>query len=255
MTQGLAPISLSSDQIAPELLPVEELADCAATALARDGRTILSYGSGAGYTPLRELIGEWFDVHPSRVVLTNGQLQGLALLAGRIAHGRGVMAEYPIHDRAERVLLDAGASLIGMPIAEGGRVTEDLQNTLAMYVRPRMVYVIPSFHNPTGWTTPGPARRRIVDIVITQNLIQTEQILLVEDETYALTRFEGERVAAIFDYSAGRSVYTSSFSATIAPGLRVGFLLTSEELAEELTAIANGTYITPVLLAQATVDE
>src|SRR5262249_3609957 len=123
------------------------------------------------------------------------------------------------------------------------------------YVRPAMVYVIPSFHNPTGWTTPGPSRRRIVDIVINQSLIQTEQILLVEDESYALTRFEGERVAAIFDYSAGRSIYTSSFSADVAPGLRVGFLLTSEELAEDLPAIANGTYITPVLLAQATVHE
>jgi DNA-binding transcriptional MocR family regulator len=254
MTQGLASISLSSEQIAPELLPLEELADCAGTALRRDGRSILSYGSGAGYTPLRELIGEWFDVHPSRVVLTNGQLNGLALLAGRV-HGRGVMIEYPIHDRAERVLLDAGASLIGMPISEGGLGIDDLQQTLGMYVRPAMVYVIPSFHNPTGWTTSGASRKRIVDMVITQNLIQTEQILLVEDESYALTRFEGERIPAIFDHSAGRSVYTSSFSATVAPGLRVGFLITTEELADELTAIANGTYITPVLLAQATVHE
>ena len=223
--------------------------------LGRDGKTILSYGSGAGYTPLRELIGSWFGVHPSRVVLTNGRLHGLALLSRNRLAGRSVLAEYPIHDRAERVFLDAGASLVGMPITENGLVTEDLQNTLGMYVRPAMVYVIPSFHNPTGWTTPGTSRKRIVDLVITQNLIQTEQILLVEDESYALTRFEGERLPAVFDYSAGRSVYTSSFSATVAPGLRVGFLLTTEELAEELTAIANGTYITPVLLAQATVHE
>src|SRR3954454_12185938 len=101
--------SLDSDQIAPDLLPVEELADCAQAALARDGRTILSYGSGAGYMPLRELIGEWFGVDPSRVLLTHGQLHGLALLAGHIARSRKVLVEYPIHDRAERVLLAAGA--------------------------------------------------------------------------------------------------------------------------------------------------
>src|SRR5262245_8757911 len=90
-------ISLDSDQVAPELLPVEELADCAQAAFARDGRTILSYGSGSGYAPLRELIGEWFGVDPSRVLLTHGQLHGLTLLAGRVARGRGVMVEYPIH--------------------------------------------------------------------------------------------------------------------------------------------------------------
>jgi 2-aminoadipate transaminase len=248
-------ISLAADQISPDLLPVEELADCAQTALARDGRTILSYGSGAGYTPLRELVAEWFKVHPSRVVLTNGRLQGLELLANRVARGRGVMAEYPIHDRAERVFLGAGASLIGVPVTEGGIVLEELQSTLGQYVRPAMVYLIPTFHNPTGWTTPGASRRRVVDIVITQNMIQTEKILLVEDDSYALTRFEGEREPAVFDYSAGESAYTSSFSTTIAPGLRVGFLVLPEQLADELAVRANDSYITPVLLAQATVHE
>src|SRR5579862_4680820 len=173
-------ISLESEQVAPELLPVEELADCAQVAFARDGKTILSYGSGAGYAPLRELIGEWFRVDPPRVLLTHGQLHGLSLLAGRVARGRGVMVEYPIHDRAERALLAAGASLISTPIGEDGIVVEELQGTLGQYVRPAMVYLVPTFHNPTGWTTPGASRKRVVDLVITQNLIQTEQILLVE---------------------------------------------------------------------------
>ena len=248
-------ISLDSEQVAPELLPVEELADCAQAAFARDGKTILSYGSGAGYAPLRELIGEWFRVDPARVLLTHGQLHGLALLAGRVARGRGVMVEYPIHDRAERALLAAGASLISTPIGEGGIVRRGAPG----HARPVRAAGDglrgPDFHNPTGWTTPGASRKRVVDLVLTQNQIQTEQILLVEDETYALTRFEGERVPAIFDYSAGRSVHSSSFSATVAPGLRVGYLILPEPLAEELTAIAADTYITPVLLAQATVYE
>ena len=249
------PISLAADGLGPDLLPLEELADCAQTALARDGRTILSYGSGAGYTPLRELIASWFDVHPSRVLLTNGRLDGLSLLARKRLPGRSVLAEYPIHDRAERVFLDAGASLISVPVGEQGMVTEELQNTLGQYMRPALVYVIPNFHNPTGWTTPGEARRRIVDLVITQNMVQTEQILLLEDDTYGLTRFEGERQPALFDVSGGRSLYSSSFSATIAPGLRVGFFVLPEDLADELTELAVSTYITPVLLGQATVFE
>ena len=248
-------ISLSSDGLVPDLLPVEELADCAQAALARDGKTVLSYGPGAGYAPLREVIGEWFNVHPSRVLLTNGRLHGLALLAARVLPGRSVIAEYPIHDRAETVFLQAGGSLIATPIAEHGLVTDELQHTLGMNVRPAMVYVIPSFHNPTGWSTSVDGRRRIVELVISQNLLQTEQILLVEDDSYGLTRFEGEQPPALFDVSAGRSVYSSSFSTTIAPGLRVGFFILPEQLADDLAGVATSTYITPVLLAQATVHE
>src|SRR5436190_7832564 len=96
-TQDLTPalpgaaISLAADALGPDLLPLEELADCAKTVLARDGKTILSYGPGAGYTPLRELIGSWFAVHPSRVVLTNGRLHGLVLLARLRLSARSVL--------------------------------------------------------------------------------------------------------------------------------------------------------------------
>jgi 2-aminoadipate transaminase len=122
-------------------------------------------------------------------------------------------------------------------------------------MKPALVYVIPNFHNPTGWTTPADARARIVDIVLKQNMVQTEEILLVEDDTYGLTRFEGEPLPALFDLSGGRSVYSSSFSATVAPGLRVGFFVLPEELADALGGSATSSYITPVLLAQATVFE
>jgi 2-aminoadipate transaminase len=166
-----------------------------------------------------------------------------------------VIAEYPIHDRAERVFLDAGAALLGVPVAEGGIVVEELQNTLGQYVRPAMVYATPNFHNPTGWTTSLEGRSRVVDLVIRQNMVQTEQILLLEDDTYGLTRFEGESLPALFDLSGGRSAYSSSFSATVAPGLRVGFFVLPEELAEAVGELATDTYITPVLLAQAAVFE
>ncbi len=248
-------ISLAADSVGPDLLPLEELADCAEAALRRDGRTLLSYGPGAGYGPLRELIGEWFAVHPSRVVLTNGQLHGLALLARRLAARRTVITEYPIHDRAEKVLLEAGAMLQGVPVDERGIVVEELQNTLQQYVQPAMVYLSPSFHNPTGWSTPEARRAEIVDLVIQQNMLQTQPILLLEDGTYGLTRFEGEPVPSLFDLSQGRSAFSSSFSATVAPGLRVGFFVLPERVAEQLAEVATDTYITPSLLAQATVFE
>src|SRR5438552_15282009 len=119
-TQDLTPalpgaaISLAADGLGPDLLPLEELADCVETALHRDGKTILSYGPGAGYAPLRELIAEWFAVHPSRVVLMNGRLLWLVLLARLLLVGRVGVTEYTIHDRAERVFLDAGPTFAGV---------------------------------------------------------------------------------------------------------------------------------------------
>ncbi len=239
----------------PDLLPLEELADCAATVLARDGKTILSYGSGAGYTPLRELIGEWFGVHPYRVVLTNGWLHGFSLLMRNLVQGRTVAVEYPTYNPALKALLGAGASLISVVTDEHGLSTDDLQAQLIQYARPALLYTVPSFQNPTGWTMSAERRRRVVELVEAQNRLQVEDILLVEDESYALTRFEGEILPALFDHSGKKTIYSSSFSSTVAPGLRVGWFILPVELAGTLTEAASSTYITPVLLSQATVFE
>ena len=225
------------------------------SALERDGRTILSYGAGAGYTPLRALIAQWFGVHPSRVVLTNGALHGLALLARRLARGRNVVAEYPIYPRAERVLLAAEASLLGTPLDEDGMNPDEIHSMLVQYSTPAIIYTIPSFNNPTGWTLTLPRRRRLVELVAGQSAVQVQGMQIVEDDSYALTRFEGEGMQALFDLSGKVTVYLSSFSTTIAPGLRVGWLVLPEGLADDIAADAADSYITPSLLSQATVFE
>ncbi|HEX4521201.1 MAG TPA: PLP-dependent aminotransferase family protein [Gaiellaceae bacterium] len=239
----------------PELLPVEELADCAAAALAADGKRILSYGGGAGYTPLRELIGEWFGVHPGRVLLTNGSQEGLGLLARRLADGRPAVAEYPLDRRAERAILDARTVLLSVGIDASGMNTAELRQMLTEFRRPALIYTVPSFHNPTGHTMTLERRQALVELVRSQNMLQTEQIVLLEDDAYGLTRFDGERIPGLFDMSAGAATYSSSFSTTIAPGLRVGFMILAAALASELAADASATYISPALLGQATVFE
>ena len=117
MATATEPISFARGVPAPECLPEEELADCAREVLERDGKTILSYGSGAGYTPLRELIGEWFKVHPHQVILTNGGLQGFVLLAQHFGRGQTVYVESPTYDRPLKILLEN--AIDGRPDADG----------------------------------------------------------------------------------------------------------------------------------------
>src|ERR671937_3265649 len=99
----MATIAFARGVPAPECLAVEELADCARAALECDGRTILSYGPGGGYGPLREWLAERHAVEPSRVLITNGSLQGIAFLADRFSGGR-VLVERTTYDRPLRLL-------------------------------------------------------------------------------------------------------------------------------------------------------
>ena len=242
-------ISFARGAPAPDLLPLEELADCAATVVGREGKTILSYGAGAGYTPLRELVGEWFDVHPGRVLVTNGGLQGLDLLARALARGRTMLCEWPTYDRAYKLFLAAGASILVASVDDRGVDPDVVESALVGQMHPAFIYVIPTFQNPTGTTLTDERRQRLAQFS------RKRRVPIVEDDPYSLVRFEGEPVAPLFYYTEKTSVYMSSFSKTVAPGLRVGFTILSPDLADELAAAAADTYITPVLLSQAVVCE
>ena len=132
---------------------------------------------------------------------------------------------------------------------------DEIHNMLVQYSTPAIIYTIPTFNNPTGWTLTLPRRRRLVELVAGQSMVQVQGMQIVEDDSYALTRFEGEAAHALFDLSGKITVYLSSFSTTIAPGLRVGWLVLPERLADDIAADAADSYITPSLLSQATVFE
>jgi len=244
-----------SDEPSADLLPVEELADCAATALGRDGKAILSYGLGAGYSPLRELIANWFGVHPYNVVLTNGRLQGLSLLAEELVRGRSAAVESPGDPRMLGALLGAGGSLIYISGDRDGMITTEIEQQLIQYVRPALICLNAGFGSPTGATLSLARRRHLLELMGNFNRLGVEQLHLLEDDSFALTRFEGERLPALFDLSSGTTLYSSSFSPSIAPGLRVGWLILPDDLAARVSERASSTYISPALLGQATVHE
>jgi len=117
---------------APECLPVEELADCAKTAIERDGKAVLSYGPGGGYGPLREWIAARHGVEPGRVVVTSGSLQGFVFLAEQLVQpGARVLVEAPTYDRPLKILRRLGAEIVGLPMDDEGLQPEALEQALA----------------------------------------------------------------------------------------------------------------------------
>jgi DNA-binding transcriptional MocR family regulator len=211
----------------------------------------MSYGPAGGYAPLRSWVAERHGVSPQRVVLTNGSLQGFALLAQLLATGGGrVLVEAPTYDRPLKILGAIGADVQAIPCDEHGIELEGLESALRRGRRPEFLYVIPTFQNPTGRTLPSERRRRLAELAAEHDL------LVLEDDPYGDVRFEGEPQPTLFELEGGtRVAYSSSFSKTVAAGLRVGYLVLPERVARAVESLAASTYISPAFLPQATVFE
>jgi DNA-binding transcriptional MocR family regulator len=239
-------ISFARGVPAPECLAVDELAESARAALERDGRTILSYGPGGGYGPLREWLAERHGVEPGRVVITSGSLQGFVFLAEQLVRpGARVLVEAPTYDRPLKILTRLGAEIVTVPMDEDGLMPDELPEGEFAFL-----YTIPTFQNPSGRTLSVERRRRLAE------LARERELLVLEDDPYGLVRYDGEPLPSVFELADGDQIaYCSSFSKTVAPGLRVGWFVLPAPLAQQIEAFAVSTYISPPYLSQATVLE
>jgi 2-aminoadipate transaminase len=244
-------ISLARGVPAPECIPVDELADCARAALLKDGAAALSYGSAAGYGPLREWIADRHGVAPHRVAVTNGSLQGFVFCAQLLARGGArVLVEGPTYDRPLKILAELGSEVVAIPQTDEGIDLDALEAELQQGSKPAFLYVIPTFQNPSGRTLGVEGRGRLARLAAERDL------LVLEDDPYGLVRFEGDAPPTLHELDGGeRVIYSSSFSKTVAPGVRVGYLVLPESLAAAVEAVATSTYISPTFLSQATVYE
>ncbi len=243
-------ISLARGVPPPELLPVDELADCARAALLAEGGTLLNYGHVAGYLPLREWVAERHGVEPGRVVLTPGSLPGLAVLAHELlAAGRRALVEAPSYDRPLRILEQLGADITALPLLDDGLDLDALEAELAAG-GPAFLYAIPTFQNPSGRTYGEETRRELLA------LARSHDLLILEDDPYRLVRFGAEPPPTLFDLARGEGVvYAASFSKIVAPGLRVGYVILPPDLVPAVEARAVGTYLSPALVTQAMLHE
>src|SRR6478752_327059 len=124
----MAVISFARGIPAPECLPVSELADCARAAIEGDGASVLSYGPGGGYAPLREWIAARHGVEPARVVVTSGSLQGFVFLVEQLVRpGSRVLVEAPTYDRPLKILSRLGAEIVPLEMDDEGLRPEALE--------------------------------------------------------------------------------------------------------------------------------
>ena len=251
MSEG--PISFARGAPAPELVPSEELADCAHAVAQRDGARIFAYGPGGGYAPLREWVAARHDVSPGRVVLTVGGLQGFVFYAAeQLARRPGrVLVEAPSYDRPLKILARDGAEIVALAMDDEGLDPDALEHELRSRSEPpSFLYTIPTFQNPSGRTLSLERRARLVEIV------REYALPVLEDDPYGLVRFEGDPQAGLAELEGGELVtYTSSFSKTVAPGVRTGYFVLPDADAASFEERAVSTYISPPFLPQAIVSE
>ena len=247
------PISFARGAPSPDLIPAEELADCAHAVGLKEGASLFAYGPGGGYGPLRDWLAERHGVDAGRVVLTIGGLLGFVLYAGtKLAERAGrVLVEGPTYDRPLKILGRDRAEVVVLPMDEDGLDPDALEAELRRTSeKPSFLYTIPSFQNPSGRTLVEERRRRLVEIAAEHELD------VLEDDPYGLVRYEGEAAPTLHDLEGGERVtYTSSFSKTVAPGLRTGYFVLPDAEAAEFEERAVSIYISPPFLAQATIFE
>lgn len=230
-------ISFAAGNPAPESFPVEALAAISADIFANTASFALQYGITEGYGPLREAvaarqkarfgIGREFDT----TLITTGGQQGIELCCKVLCNeGDTVLCENPSFIGSLNAFRSLGANPVGIPLrAEGGIDPDALEAAIAANPRAKMLYLIPTFQNPAGSTTDIETRRRIYDICRRHNLI------ILEDNPYGELRFAGEDIPTIKSMDEdGIVVYCSSFSKILSAGMRVGFVIAPEAVAQKM---------------------
>jgi 2-aminoadipate transaminase len=247
----LTNISLARGAPSLDIIAVDDLRAAAQAAFERDPAGTFAYGTSAGYPRLVEWIANRHGVHPDQVVATNGSMQADAFLFQKlVGPGDVVVVEAPTYDRTLLALRELGAEILAIPLEADGIDVDALEIALQEGARPKLAHIIPNFQNPAGCTLSLDKRRKLLALAAEYGFT------LFEDDPYVELRFEGESLPTMLSMDeADRVVYASSFSKTVCPGIRVGYLVGPAELIAGIRKIGTNTYISPNMVAQSIVAE
>jgi 2-aminoadipate transaminase len=248
----MSPQTISFARGAPSLdiVDVEGLKEAARRAFESDPAGTTAYGTSIGYPRLRAWIADKHGVEPERVLVTNGSMQADAFLFEQMVEsGDEVIVERPTYDRTLLSLRERGARVSAVELQTDGIDTRALAALLDGGVKPKLAHIIPNFQNPAGYTLSLPKREALLE------LAGEHGFLVFEDDPYVELRFSGERLPTMLSMDGGRVVYASSFSKTVCPGIRVGYLVGPAGLIAEVARRATNTYISPNMVSQSIVYE
>jgi DNA-binding transcriptional MocR family regulator len=231
-----------------DIVDVEGLKAAAAEAFATDPAGTTAYGTAIGYPPLRKWIAEHHRVAPENVIVTNGSMQADAFLFDALVEpGDSVIVERPTYDRTLLSLRNRGADVRMVELETDGIDVAAVERVLAAGANPKLAHIIPNFQNPAGYTLSAPKRERLLE------LARKYEFTVFEDDPYVALRFDGEPLQTMLSMDGDNVVYASSFSKTVCPGIRVGYLVGPTELIARIVKIATNTYISPSMVSQSIV--
>ncbi|MCP2257643.1 DNA-binding transcriptional regulator, MocR family, contains an aminotransferase domain [Streptoalloteichus tenebrarius] len=235
-----------------DIVDVDGLKAAAVRAFEADPVGVTAYGPSAGYAPLRQWVADKHGVGADQVLVTNGSLQADAFLFEHlVSAGDHVVVERPTYDRTLQNLRAMGAVVHQVTLRDDGIDVAELRALVESGVRPKLAHVIPNFQNPAGVTLSLEKRRALLELAAEFGFT------IFEDDPYVDIRFRGEPVPSMLelDGGAGRVVHASSFTKTVCPGVRVGYLVGAASLIREIAAKATSLYISPGMVAQAVVHQ
>lgn len=244
-------ISFGGGLPAPEVFPIAEIRAAADRVLDQHGPQSLQYSATEGYLPLREMLARHMDrygihVTPANILITSGAQQALNLVGKLfINSGDRILTEEPTYLGALQAFTSYQAQYLPVPIDDEGLRLDKLEE--ALRAGPKFMYVLPNFQNPAGVTLSLERRQRLVE------LASHYGVPILEDDPYGQLRYEGEHLPPLVKLDAelhgagnggapfrGGVIYLGSMSKTLAPGLRIGWVVAPEEVMERLVQMKQG---------------
>ncbi len=252
-------ISFAGGLPAPETFPVDRFAEATNRVMAQYGATALQYSTTEGYRPLRELIARHanrYDMHiePDNVLITSGSQQALDLI-GKVFINPGdhIMMESPTYLGALQAWNAYAAEYVAADTDQDGYLMESVDRQ--MRTGPKFVYALPNFQNPSGVTLSIERRHRLIEIA------DHYGVPILEDDPYGQLRYEGDHLPSLVTLDSqfrstngaqysGNVIYLSTFSKTLSPGVRLGWIVAPAEVIRKLVQAKQGADLHTSTLSQ-----
>ena len=244
-------VSLSVGNPSPKAFPMEELHESMSRAVERYGTKLFQYSQTPGIAELREFVADRYNkklnlgITAADVLITTGSQQALDIIAKLVLEpGDGVVVEEPGYLGALRTFLQYAPTFHSVPLREGGLDVARFGEAVSA-PKTKLVYTVPNFQNPSGLTYSAENREALY------NVLKNENVIYIEDDPYGELRFKGENLPYVAVGRYENYIFLGSFSKTVTPGARVGFVICkNKELMEAITNLKESTDVHTSTIAQ-----